>query len=238
MIKSIIIDDERNSRQLLEALIHRYCPNVQLLGQANSVSDAVRLINERKPNLIFLDIEMPGGDGFELLKQFNKASFLTCFVTGYDNYAVKAIKYGAFDYLLKPVDIKELQQTISKAESALSTNQSNDLSDNIIIQEGDRYWVLEADQIIHITAEGNYSIVHTLEGKKIISSTSLNNYESILEENSFYRCHKSHIININMIRAFELTRTGKIKMKNNKLIPLAARRKNGFTELIKSNRTH
>ncbi|MBT8189910.1 MAG: response regulator transcription factor [Saprospiraceae bacterium] len=236
MIKSIIVDDERHSRQLLEVLLKRYCQDIKLLGQASSVAEAVELINRQAPDLIFLDIEMPGGDGFELLKQFNNASFLTCFVTGYSEYAVKAIKFGVFDYLLKPVDIQELKQTIKKAREALSEWKDRNPDHEIIIQEGDRFWVVDKNKIINISAESNYSMVYTTEGKRIISTIPLNQFESMLDENEFFRCHKSHIIKLGMIKSYELTRTGIIEMENNMNIPLAARRKNRFTELFSNNR--
>ena len=114
MLKSIVIDDERKSRQLLKTLIKEYCQGIEVVGDAASVSTGIEIINNENPDLIFLDIEMPGGDGFTLLETFKKANFLTCFVTGYSQYAIKAIKHGAFDYLLKPVEISELQLTVAK----------------------------------------------------------------------------------------------------------------------------
>ena len=230
-MKCVIIDDEINSRQLLVTLLSKYCTGIEIGGTANSVQSGLELINKVQPQLIFLDIEMPGGDGFDLLENFKNAPFLTCFVTGYEQYAIKAIKYGAFDYLLKPVDIQELKKTVSKAQTQVSPEIKEDR--NLIIYDGHKVWVVKEEQIIHISSEDSYSILYLEDDRKIVTSESLNYYEKLLQKNGFFRSHKSHIINCKAVKSIEPGRTGLIRMTNGSVISLAARRKKDFMDRIK-----
>ena len=231
-MKTIIIDDERNSREILDSILKEYCEGVEVVGEAESVTSGIQVINNLQPDLIFLDIEMPGGDGFKILEAFEEANFLTCFVTGYEQYAIKAIKHGAFDYLLKPIDIDDLVIAVEKAKKILN-EQSQKQNQSLIISDGQRMWVVKQEDIIHIKAEDNYSILYLDNDEKIISSDSLNHYEGMLEEHGFFRSHKSHIINFKAVASVGKGRASTIKLKNGDTVALAARRKKSFYDLLK-----
>lgn len=233
----IIIDDEKGSRELLNTLLENYCDNVNVLGMGESVDSGLNLINSSKPDLIFLDIEMPGGDGFTLLESLSDSSFDTCFVTGYKKYALKAIKHGCLDYLLKPVEISELKNVVTKAKEAKIKKQINK-KESLVINEGHKFTVVDIEDIICISTDNNYATIY-LKSETILSSDSLSNLMESLIKNypencPFVRTHKSHIINLNHIQNFENGRTIIVNMSNNVNIPVAARRKKEFIEAFEN----
>lgn len=233
MVKAVIIDDEINSRELLTTLLEKYCDGVNVAGSGTNVLEGINLINAVKPDLIFLDIEMPDGTGFDLLDTLSNANYLTCFTTGYDKYAIKAIEYGAFGYILKPIDIEALRKVISKAQNQLkvSTARPED-SQTIIINDQDNFWVLQYDEIINIESAGNYSLVYTVESKKLLCHNTLNQLEEGLESNNFFRCHRSHIVNLKYINSVENGRTGTAILTNDLVVPIANRRLKEFKKAI------
>ena len=230
-MKVLIIDDEINSRELLNTLLYRYCNGVTEVWKASSVATAIEKININKPDLVFLDIEMPGGNGFNLLDHFNKAEFLTCFTTGYESYAIKAIEYGAFGYLLKPIDLDRLKKLVDKAKGIID---SKEYTSSIILQETEKIHSIKEKDIIYLESEGNYCFLMLKDGSKVISSKNLSYFEEILSENLFYRTHKSFVINLSYISVVTEGRTGSATMSDGKVIPIASRRFKGFTHRYKS----
>jgi len=231
-MRVIVIDDEKNSRQLMSTLLEKYCPQVESVHLGDSVETGVKLINQVNPHLIFLDIEMPEENGFALLDQFKEATFLTCFATGYEKYALKAIQYGAFAYLLKPIDITELQEVSLKAEKHFDKIKLPGESESIWISDGNATWQVELENIIQIEAFGNYTNV-VLDNKTVLSNEKLSFFEEILPNLSFFRVHRSHIVNLNKIIRLEEGRTGKVLLSNKAEIPVANRRMKPFQEKIK-----
>jgi len=227
-LRVIIIDDEKHSRELLDVLLKKYCTDIEIVGVADSVTEGARLINNLQPDLIFLDIEMPDGNGFNLLENIERASFKTCFVTGYEQYALKAIKYGCIDYLLKPVEINELKSAVAKTKEAI-LNRVQETASTILVNDGNRITVVIMGEIISITADNNYSIIQ-LENKKILSTDNLLSLENALETGTFFRTHKSHIINMDCISQLIPGRAMSVEMNNGETIPVAARRKKEFME--------
>jgi len=227
-MKVAVFDDEINSRELLETLLRKYCPNVQTIESASSTFEGISLINRLHPDLIFLDIEMPGGNGFTLLDAFKKANFLTCFATGYEKYAVQAIKYGAFGYLLKPIDITELKELILKVEEKISQRKEPISSETIIVSENEIHHVINYADILQIEAAGNYTYIHLHDGKKILSDRRISELESLLPENQFFKTHRSHMVNLSKILRMEEGRTGKAILVNNLEVPIANRRLKDF----------
>lgn len=244
MIRAVIIEDEPNSRELLKNMVSNYCEHVEIVGEADDVPSGVAVINELKPSLVFLDIEMPGGDGFDVINQISNLDFAVIFVTGYNQYAIKAIKYAALDYLLKPIGLGELRAAIQKVQTMGPTPRRNIqfLQDNIDEKEEDisqivipgkqEHSVIEIDDILYLEAQGNYVRFHLDDGLNRLVSYPLNFYEQLLPKSIFFRIHKSHIINLAQVERYEGGRTGKVHLKNGHGLDIAARRKSAFIQLI------
>ena len=225
MIKAVIIDDEINSRELLQNMLTSYCQNVEILGMAKDVSSGIEIIQKTKPQLVFLDIEMPGGNGFDILNALGNIHFKVVFVTGYDQYAIKAIKYAALDYILKPVDLEELKSAVEKAKVEFlgqsdkinflqtSYNNSSHALDQIIISSHNSHHIVNLDDILCFEAMDGYSVVVIDSDIKYISTHSLNYYEELLPVNQFFRIHKSHLINCKKVVRYDSGRGGYVFFK-------------------------
>lgn len=206
-IKAIIVDDELKARENLRYLIKDYCPNLEIISEVSNVDDAIIAINKHTPNVVFLDIEMPQKNGFQLLAAFNKINFQVVFVTAYDTYAIKAFEVAALDYLLKPIDINRLKEVAQKIDTI--TVQESDkrlqlLKENkkvlkkIAIPYKRDYIILAINDIICIEADRMYSILYLKNKKKYVTAKSLSYYQSLLSENNqFIRTHRSWVINTN-----------------------------------------
>lgn len=205
-LRAVLVDDEASARDVLANLLLRYCPSVELIAKCPNLPEAVELIKSEKPDLVFLDIEMPNYAGYEIISFFEEICFEIIFVTAYDKYALRAFEISAIDYLLKPIDINRLKQAISKVNTKLdlkhnterlnllrNTIRSKDLKSIIIPEHGNQY-VLAIDSIVAIEAQESYCYIHTLE-KKYTVSKNLKHFETIFSDNlSFIRVHKSWII--------------------------------------------
>jgi len=248
MIEAVIIEDEPNNQELLVSLISKYCPNVNVLGIAASVSTGIELIQNTKPMLVFMDFEIEGGNGFDILDAFDLQPFKVIFVTGYSEYAIKAIKYSALDYLLKPIDIEELISAVNRFDpniinynknyQALKTNL-DDTEDNqkqIVILSGGEYKVLNISEIYFIKAIQSYVEIYLSKGRKILSSEPLKYYEKLLDGATFFKAHKSYIININTVESVDQGRGGAITLETGHQIPIATRRKTHFLKLLRDFR--
>ena len=241
---AVIIEDETNSRELLANMLQNYCNSIEVVGEAHDVKTGIAVIQKYNPDVIFLDIEMPGGDGFKILDAFPIVAFQVIFVTGYDEYAIKAIKYSALDYILKPIDLEELKNAIKKIIPSTSDKRQNikflqsslkkrqKEPDKLILPGNKRHVVVPFNQIIKIIANGNYAEFF-LEGNKIrISSYSLAHYESILPEGRFLRIHKSHLINLQKVTTYQSGRGGKVFLSDGSSLDIAARKKSAFVRML------
>ncbi len=245
MIKAVIIDDERQSRRLLRKMLVDFCEGVSLVGEANDVYTGIELLKNVQPDLILLDIEMPNGDGFDILNAFDYANFNVVFVTGYDQFAIKAIKYAALDYLLKPVDLEELQLAIAK----LKAGQQNDTRQlkflhqqytkgsgelrQIILPGRENHTVVALDDITRIEAEGSYVMIYLEDRKSHLVVNSLSYYETLLPNPNFFRIHKSHLINLDKIEQITTGRISRVRLKDGAVLDIAARRKAAFNQLLR-----
>lgn len=202
-----MVDDEESARDVLENLLHRFCPQVELMAKCHNVDQAVSAIEKYHPQLVFLDIEMPNYAGFEIVKFFETVDFEIIFVTAYDHYALRAFEVAAVDYLLKPIDIDRLKIAVDKAETSVNTKQAaermkllsesletKELSSIILNDRGYQY-VVELQNIIAIEAHESYSTVHTAD-KKYVASKNLKHFERLLSDiPDFFRVHKSWMVN-------------------------------------------
>ncbi|MBL0333864.1 MAG: response regulator [Chitinophagaceae bacterium] len=244
MLKAIIIDDEQKGRMALKQKLHDYCSNVQVIGEAENGETGIDLINRLEPDIVFLDIEMPRMDGFEMLHLLPEKNFNLIFTTAYDQYAIKAIKYSAFDYLLKPIDIDELKSTVSRI-TPLTKNQTGHkletLEQNLLSKSGFKKIAIptlegllffNADDIIHLEANSNYTTLHFTNHPKLTASKTLKDFEELLTDDIFFRPHHSHIINLKYIKRYIKGDGGQIEMQNGHIVIVSRRKKEEFLRLI------
>ena len=212
MLSTLIIEDEKKSRELLRELLEQYCSNAEVVGEAASVKEAKELISQCHPKLVFLDVEMRDGTGFDLLKQLGKIDFKIIFVTAHAHYAIRAIKFSAIDYLLKPLDAIELKLAVDKAIGEAYNNHhmhNKGLLDNIDAGANQKLAVpikdglvfLPLNEIIRLEADGTYTYIF-VHGEKYTASKNIKEYEDILVEKHFFRSHKSHLVNLNHVEKF------------------------------------
>lgn len=216
-IKAIIIDDEQRARTLLSGMIGEYASDVEVIAESEDLPNGVKAIRKHKPDLVFLDIEMPGHSGLELLDFFNEdeVHFDIIFTTAYSNYAIQAFKLSAIDYLMKPIEEKELKDAIERFRrknkdhhpgldyAVLRENLNRESNSKIAVPSGNSIKFIEPDSICFLKAEGSYTEINFTDGTKLVVSRTLKNFEDIFNSNSrFCRCHKSFIINTNCIKEY------------------------------------
>ncbi len=247
MITAIVIDDELKGRSALKQKLKDYCPQVELVGEAANGPEGIALIQTLGPKIVFLDIEMPHMNGFEMLQQIRVKNFHVIFTTAYDQYAIKAIKFAAFDYLLKPVDIEELQTAVRNAEELNAIHSTGErleaLMQNlsaknhikkIAVPTMDGLLFFNLTDIIYMQAESNYTIIHFINHPKLIASRTLGDFEEILPSDIFYRPHHSFIINLNHIKRYIKGDGGQIEMEGGHHVDVARSKKEEFIKLIRT----
>lgn len=244
MLTAVIIDDETKGRMALKQKLQDYCPMVEVIGEAADGTEGIQLIEKHRPQIIFLDIEMPRMDGFEMLRQVNHKDFHIIFTTAYDQYAIKAIKYAAFDYLLKPVDIEELkiaverinqqsaQLTVKKLDTLEHNLQTIQTLNKLAIPTLEGYLFFDISHIIHLEAQSNYTVIYFTDYPKLIASRTLKDFEELLPAETFFRPHHSHIINLNYIKRYLKGDGGQIEMQNGNFVTVARRKKDEFLKTI------
>lgn len=250
MLNTIIVDDEEFARSSLYFLLQENCEGVHISGIAKSVAEARNLLAGNNIDLIFLDIAMPGENGFELIPHVQASKAHVIFTTAYDQYALKAIKANALDYLLKPIDIDELKIAVDKAEKYISLHKKeNDRKESlqnlvvnlskkneirkISLPNGQGYSLVNIADIIHIAADSNYSIFYLQNKDKITVSKVLKEYEEILPDSQFVRIHKSSIVNLNYVKEYNSKNGLEVIMKNGEKIAVSRRRASDFVDKIK-----
>lgn len=236
-MKAIIVDDELDSLETMTVLIEKFCPNVNIIGTENSPERAIALINELKPDLLFLDISMPIMNGFEVLKQLSYKGAEVIFTTAYDEFAIEGFQVGAVHYLLKPIDIKELKKAVERASEklALKANQSATLISNqskvaIPILKG--LELVDVNSIIRCEADSNYSIIFTVSSKVVISRT-LKELEQSLAGYDFIRVHHSHLINLAHLTIYIKGDGGQVILSNGDRINVSRSRKERLLEKLR-----
>jgi len=245
MITAIIIDDEAKGRLALREKISAYCPSVQVLAEASNGQEALILIQQHNPQLLFLDIEMPRMNGFEMLSELPEKKFHLIFTTAYDQYAIKAIKYAAFDYLLKPIDIEELKTAVARIadkETGETKKQMELLQQNIqhpkkqlnklAVPTLDGLLFYDINDIIHLEANSNYTQIFFNNQTKILASKTLKDFEELLPQDIFFRVHHSHLINLNYIKKYIKGDGGQIELQNGTYIDVSRRKKDEFLKAI------
>ncbi len=244
VIKCVIIDDEPGNIVTLKALLNLYCPEVLVEATAPDSIQGAAIISKVKPQLVFLDIEMPYGNGFDLLDQLSPVTFEVVFITAFNNYAVKAFKYAAIDYILKPVNIAELKEAVGKVSKRLQEKKVNirvaSLLNNLKAANSNVHkiglpvteglYFEEVANIMYLEASGSYTAVYTKNKNKQLVSKNLKEFEDSLPDNIFCRVHHSYIININCIKKYYKGRGGYVEMEDGTNIAIAVRKKDQFLE--------
>lgn len=243
-MKAIIVDDEKNGVKVLKKLIKNYCPEIQVIANADNIEDAFKIIQSLQPDLVFLDIEMPNGNGFELLKKFDQINFQIIFTTAFDGYAIKAIKYHAIDYLLKPIDIDELKLAVESATKnqkekpkenkylKFVQEQKLQIANKIAVPVKDGMLFITINDIVRIESDGSYSTFYMTDLNKIVVSKNLKEYEDTLPANDFFRTHKSHLINLKYVKKYLLGNGHFVEMNDGSKVEIARRKKDEFFKLM------
>ncbi|HNW96898.1 MAG TPA: LytTR family DNA-binding domain-containing protein [Bacteroidales bacterium] len=236
----VIVDDEKDAVHSLELMLNEYCSDVNIVGKAFSVIEAIKEIQNKKPDLVFLDIEMPHGTGFDILDSIPDRKFEVIFVTAYNDYAIKAIKAMAADYIMKPMDIDELISAVDKIKIRIKEkdngnigkflqigNSISQLPVKIAIHTLSGVEFVDTTEIVRIEAAGSYSNVFMNGNKKIVSSKNLKEFQNILNNEYFFRAHNSHLINLIMVKRF-LKNENMIEMNDGSIISLSRRNREDF----------
>ncbi|MCK9300835.1 MAG: LytTR family DNA-binding domain-containing protein [Bacteroidales bacterium] len=244
-LRTLIIDDEAPARELLAGILENYCHRTELIGFADGVQNGLTAIKSLKPDLVLLDINLEDGNAFDLLREFNEIPFALIFVTAYENYALNAFRFSAVDYIMKPVNIDDLVKAVQKAadklEQASLGLKLKNFFDNLNSKPEDKKIVLKTQESIHIVklsdiirceADHNYCTFYFVNGKKIVVSRNLGEFEEMLNGLFFFRTHQSHLININHILSFEKNEGGYLKMADNSSVPVSKRKKEELLELF------
>lgn len=244
MLSAILIDDDQSNLSALREKLARHCPEVEVAGTCDNGADGIRMIEQQKPDMVFLDIEMPLMNGFVMLQQLHYHNFALVFVTAYDHYAIKAIRYSALDYLVKPVDIEELKAAVAKAISGRNQltaqvqleilleqlHKKQSLRISIPTNDGLRF--LHIDQIVHLEASSNYTYIYLGNKQTFLVSRTLKEFEDMLPPEIFIRIHHSTIINKNYVEKYIRGEGGQVLMQDGKLLDVSKRKKGEFLQAI------
>ncbi len=246
MLNAIIVEDEKASRETLKAYTAKYCPQVHIVAEADSVQTGLKAISQYHPDLVFLDVEMPYGNAFDLLDQVEDQDFETIFVTAYDHYAMKALNFSASYYLLKPIDIDELIKAVEKVAEQKSSDEhslrtrilieniriENKQLQKIILPLLDGFEVVRVKEILYCRADDNFTEFHFLDGTKMLICRTLKYYEEILSDFDFVRIHKSTLINLQYLKRYKKGKGGQVILEKDICLDVSATRKKELLERI------
>ncbi len=236
-MRAVIIDDEASVRESTQTLLSIYCPDIEVIGQASGVKEGIALIQEKKPDLAFLDVEMSDGTGFDVVYSFKDRDFAIVFVTGHNEYAVKAFRLSAIDYILKPIDPEDLEKAVAKARQnfqatlaglqmkALESNLSESRPQRILLKDSEKIYLIDIKDIVRCESDDNYTRFYLTKNRKVMVSTTLKEYENMLSGQDFFRCHQSHLINLNYFDHYDKREGGSVVMKDGSILPVSVRKK-------------
>lgn len=247
MIKAIIVDDEKKAVHSLILLLNEYCPEIEIAGTANSAVDGIKEIQQKKPDLVFLDVEMPHANGFDMLEKLPERKFDVIFITAHNDFAIKAFKYSAVDYILKPVDIQELIDAVKKVTDkhskqsdvfpdykVLLENIKSPVPKKIAVPTGDSLEYIDTNDIISIEADRSYSVIKLVSKKTMTVCKNLTDFQNILDERKFFRIHKSHLINLEHVVRLIRVDSGYVEMSDGSKIIISRRRREEFEKAIEN----
>ncbi|MCB0496976.1 MAG: response regulator transcription factor [Cyclobacteriaceae bacterium] len=244
-ITAVIVDDEKGARTTLRSMLELYCHDVTLLGEADSIDSALPLIWEKDPDIIFLDIEMPQGSGFDLINKLKDIDSKVVFTTAYSKYALKAIKASAFDYLLKPIDVGELKETIAKSKSKIAENwpeasssnyqetfQNGALIKKLAIPSSEGYDIVNVEDILFCEGNRNYTALYLQDKKTLVASKTLKEYERLLKNTNFVRVHQKYLVNFDYVVKYIKGRGGILVLTDGKQIPISQNKRANLNHIL------
>jgi two-component system LytT family response regulator len=252
MITALLIDDDGNLRNGMKSMLAMYAPDIKILGEADSVKDGITAIATHRPDVVFLDIQLGDGTGFDILEQLaqkqGKLTFHVVFITAHEEYAVKAFRFSALDYLLKPVDPEDLRKVVEKITKVLANNDSYahidlllenirkkvDKFKRIALSTSDGIHLFEVSDIIRLESQDNYTKFYIKDNKPVLIAKTLKEYEDLLSEQGFERIHQSHLINLAYLKSYIKKDGGYAVMADNSNLPISQRKKERLQELLKS----
>lgn len=247
MIKCVIVDDESKAREILSEMLKLYCTKVEVVGQAHNVNSGYELIKQEEPDLVLLDIKMPDGSGFDLLNKFSDIHFKVIFITAHEEYAIKAFRFSALDYLLKPIDPSDLMSAVEKISEngeeiemneQFETFKSNYFEDEqfdekrIVLKTQENIYIIYLKDVIRCQSEKNYTYFYFTNRDRIIVSKTLKEFDDLLTEFNFMRVHRSHLINLKYIDRFEKNDGGMIIMADGSKVEVSHRKKEALVNYI------
>jgi len=243
MINCVIVDDEKQSRNALRSELENFRDKLKIVAEADSAATAIETINDYRPDIVFMDIHLGDGMGFSVLEKISWQKCKVVFITAYDEYAIKAFKFNAIDYLLKPVsseDVNNVMQKLKELEPVQEQllnrnfmfNYKSEGPKRIAISNSDGIHLVEIDNIIRCEADGNYTLIYTLEGETILTSKTLKDHENILTEFNFERVHNSHLVNIRHIKKYLNKESGFLQMTDGSQIPISQRKKSYVLSIL------
>ena len=235
-LNAIIIDDEFDGRENLKNILETYCPEIEILGVSDSVVNGKKLVSVHKPDVVFLDLNMPVLDGFDFIDDYDEPDFMVVIVSAHEEYGIKALKSGAVDYLLKPINIKELKKTVKNLLNIYSKKYKKVSFENnkILIPAAHGFDVLFFDDIIRLEADASYTKVITSDGKSTFVSRTLKDFEDILPQNIFFRTHKSFLINLKYVKKYSNTDGCFVIMSDGCKVNISRRKAPEFNQKIKT----
>lgn len=239
MITCVIVDDEQQNITILKKLLTKYCPEIMIAGEATASNTAIELITKQQPQLVFLDVEMPGSDGFQLLEQLQPVTFEYILVTAFEGYALKAFSHNALHYLLKPVDIDELRLAVQKAATRImekSFSQRNNETPpmtRIGLPTATGLVFYAIDDIVCCTARNTYTLFEFVSDKELLVTGALKVFEEKLPTATFCRVHHSYLVNMNHVKQYIKGKGGQVKMSNGKLVDISARKRDDFLSRLR-----
>lgn len=246
MKKIVIIDDENRTRELIARMIDSFGFDVVTIPEGENVQSGIEAIEKHQPDIVFLDIQMPDGTGFDVIRSIEDKNFEVIFITAHEEFAIKAIKFSALDYLLKPVDTTELKAALEKALSTIDekkeSSQFDALQKNIqptekrrlVLKTQESVHVVELDQIIRCEADRNYTSFFLKDGKKILVSKTLKEYETLLSAHNFLRVQQSHLVNIDFVDRYDKKNGGAVVMKDGSEVPLSPAKRDLFFKRLEN----
>jgi two-component system LytT family response regulator len=248
IVKAVIVDDEPGNRKQIRGLLNEYFPQVSVVAEADSVSSAVEVIRHNQPDLVLLDIEIKEGTGFQVLQRLKPYSFKLIFITGFNNFAIKAFKFSAMDYILKPVNEVEFQQAVQNALQSIDSEQSllkqNDYLveyfkketqlGKIILKTNEAIHVIDVSDIIYCRSDNAYTTFYIYPQEEITVSKNLKEYVELLGDYGFFRPHQSYLVNLNYVKMVDKADGGFVVLKNKKEIPVSQRQKKRLIRLLEN----
>lgn len=243
MLKAVIIDDEPKARKAISNILEKHCPNISIAATGDSLKSGLEAIKNNQPDIVFLDIQLGNATGFDLLKEAGTVNFKVIFITAYEKFAIKAFRFSAIDYILKPINPAELLEAVQKTEEILNTENMNiklnilltnreKETKKIVLKTSDSLNVANIQDILRCEAYGNYTWIYLNNSKKVLVSRSLKEFDDMLSEYGFFRVHNAHLINMAYLERCEKTKGGNVYMKDQAEVPVAFARKQALLKAL------